>query len=362
MKFPILDSVINGCLHPQFETDSHNEPIDYNGIVRMLKNLPSNLEDIEYAITMSLKPFVVFNYEDERPFKLDVGTEDEYIKLPAFTWPPFLDVPSTKESTPKERFYKTILTTERSRTLIALYDYVNAAAIIDSKGEICSTLTELYHLSKQIPTSSEYDIFFSFVKEFVIQTYYQIASLFITILEEEKVEDFEDFFYSLYNRYPEEPEISSLQNLRMKCKQNMIGPEPDDGSDSSEVEPHIMRETEFREDVEPFRFFEMPMVATLSKRNQSMLVQKIVGESVAYAVAMLVHIEYDKWLKEKYGYKSKTSIHTHWAKCLRSNERTIRGLRNILIDPNSGENPMDYPSPKHVEEVKSFYKSLCVNH
>src|SRR5574344_1808841 len=101
MKFPLLDSVRNGCLHPQFETDSHNEPIDYNGIVRMLKNLPEVLTEIETAITRTLQPFVAFSYNDERPFKLDNDTEDDYTQLPTYTKQPLVELPAATPRTPK---------------------------------------------------------------------------------------------------------------------------------------------------------------------------------------------------------------------------------------------------------------------
>lgn len=128
-------------------------------------------------------------------------------------------------------------------------------------------------------------------------------------------------------------------------------------SHTPESEPVITLESEFREIVAPFSFTEIPMVKELSERNQRRLIQKITGEGVPYGVAMLIHLEYDTYLKQTYGYK-KTDIAKHWAKCLKSNERTIRGNYNIVTNPDSTEDSSVYTACNHVNSVKAYYKSL----
>lgn len=119
----------------------------------------------------------------------------------------------------------------------------------------------------------------------------------------------------------------------------------------------VDRATEFKEAVKPFQFASMSKVAALTEAKQELLIQKIVGESIPYGVAMLVMLGYDNHLKSVYGY-NKTQVAKHLATCLKSNERTIRGNISVLKNDASTESTTVYTAAIHRDAVKKFYKDL----
>ena len=122
----------------------------------------------------------------------------------------------------------------------------------------------------------------------------------------------------------------------------------------------VTRAKEFKEKVKPFAFSDIPKVAALSDSNKEMLIQKIVGESVPYAVAILVYLGYHTYLMTTYKFK-KTAVAMHLAECLHSNERTIRGNIAVLTNSHTTEDPGVYTAHKHEDEVEAYYNTLLNN-
>lgn len=130
---------------------------------------------------------------------------------------------------------------------------------------------------------------------------------------------------------------------------------------STEIKVISTRATEFKEVIKPFQFTSIAKVKALTEEKRDMLIHKIAGESVPYGVAMLVFLGYDEHLKTVYGY-NKTAIANHFAKCLKSNERTIRGNLSVLKNDNSTESTSTYTAAIHREAVKVFYNNLIETH
>lgn len=154
----------------------------------------------------------------------------------------------------------------------------------------------------------------------------------------------------------------------------MPGPSTSNGTVSATQAPHLgaedipeevqviaSRATEFKEVVAPFQFTSIAKVAALEKEQQELLIQKIAGEKVPYGVAMLLFLEYDEHLKKTYGY-NKTKIAQHFAKCLKSNERTIRGNISVVKNTATTENSGNYTAGIHEDAVKQYYNSLPKKH
>ena len=148
------------------------------------------------------------------------------------------------------------------------------------------------------------------------------------------------------------------------------GPSTSSAAASVTTTPHINKEemapevvmivdraSEFKEVVKPYQFTSLAMVSALPEDKQELLIQKIVGESVPYGVAMLLHLGYDTHLKSVYGY-NKTQIAKHLASCLNSNERTIRGNISVIKNDSSTESTTTYTAAIHRDAVKAYYKSL----
>jgi len=128
-----------------------------------------------------------------------------------------------------------------------------------------------------------------------------------------------------------------------------------------EVQLIVDRATEFKEVVAPFQFTSIAKVAALPVEKRELLIQKITGEKVPYGVAMLLFLEYDEHLKKTYGY-NKTKIAQHFAKCLKSNERTIRGNISVVKNTATTENSGNYTAGIHEDAVKQYYNSLLKKH
>lgn len=128
-----------------------------------------------------------------------------------------------------------------------------------------------------------------------------------------------------------------------------------------EVQLIVDRATEFKEVVKPFQFTSIAKVAALEKEQQERLIQKIAGEKVPYGVAMLLFLEYDEHLKKTYGY-NKTKIAQHFAKCLKSNERSVRGNISVVKNTATTENSANYTAGIHEDAVKQYYNSLLKKH
>ncbi len=161
---------------------------------------------------------------------------------------------------------------------------------------------------------------------------------------------------------------------QLKSADAMPGPSTSNVSVKQPAVPHIEKEelapevqlivdraTEFKEVVAPFQFTSIAKVAALPEDKRELLIQKIAGEKVPYGVAMLLFLEYDEHLKKTYGY-NKTKIAQHFAKCLKSNERTIRGNISVVKNTATTENSGNYTAGIHEDAVKQYYNGLLKKH
>ena len=161
---------------------------------------------------------------------------------------------------------------------------------------------------------------------------------------------------------------------QMKSADAMPGPSTSNVSVKQPAVPHIEKEelapvvqlivdraTEFKEVVAPFQFTSIAKVAALPEDKRELLIQKIAGEKVPYGVAMLLFLEYDEHLKKTYSY-NKTKIAQHFAKCLKSNERTIRGNISVVNNTAPTENTGNYTAGIHEHAVKLYYDGLLKKH
>ncbi len=117
----------------------------------------------------------------------------------------------------------------------------------------------------------------------------------------------------------------------------------------------------FVSEVQKYGFSDLDMVKCLSKSQQSMLIDKIIGNKANYSVPMLVHIGFYKKLRKEYNL-SDNNVFEIWSKALQKSDRTIKGQFNAL-KPTSKEDKSRYNSEIYIDKVASDYKDItATNH
>lgn len=358
MNIPVIDSIINGNLNPELIGE-----IEFVKISRALSYLPATLKESEKLLHEQISQYVRFDFDAERPFILGKGI-DRFAAVPDYKIPINTDLSQSRPANPKEKFYAEVVKAEEHRLLLALTDFANTAAVTDSKGEVKNTLRNIYHLSKQLKPFQSDNVIMYRVKQSAFSLYYKVAYTFEYIIGAKFYEPVEDYYYELFGKYPDDDTLAIFTAAHDTALSQSDVPDEDpiDAIPSKPkidegVQRIITREEEFRKAVSQLNFLSIPAVAVLSPNNQSRLIQNITGNGVPYGVAMLVHLEYDKYLKRIYKF-NKTNIYKHWAECLKSNDRTIRGNYNCLTNPKTTEDRSNYTSEQHIKDVKAYYDSL----
>jgi hypothetical protein len=105
-----------------------------------------------------------------------------------------------------------------------------------------------------------------------------------------------------------------------------------------------------------YQFAELIKFKNLTLKNQIRLIEKIMSETIPYAVAMLDFLEYPKHLFYNYNI-AKEKQYTHIANCLNTSPRLVKG-NFLVLNPASKEDRLRYTAPDFTNAVKSFYFSL----
>lgn len=114
----------------------------------------------------------------------------------------------------------------------------------------------------------------------------------------------------------------------------------------------------FNEVMRPAGFYEIPMIASLSKLAQYEFVMKLLLSKIPLKVALLDHIGFMQFMEEHNGY-NKTSILELIAQAvgLKKDNRELKG--NIyVLNEESNEDKAKYTAYKSKPEAEAFYKSL----
>ena len=131
----------------------------------------------------------------------------------------------------------------------------------------------------------------------------------------------------------------------------------------------IVKYNHFVDVVKTYKFFECPAVACLTQEQRGKLIRSIVNRSDnygAYAVAMLCHLEYDKWMMENFAKDNphsramtKGTIHKHWLDALSlTSERAIAGNYNVIRKADSNEDKNIYKSHEYTLKVQEDYENI----
>lgn len=131
----------------------------------------------------------------------------------------------------------------------------------------------------------------------------------------------------------------------------------------------IVKYNHFVDVVKTYKFFECPAVACLTQEQRGKLIRGIVNRSDnygAYAVAMLCHLEYDKWMMENFAKDNphsramtKGTIHKHWLDALSlTSDRAIAGNYNVIRKADSNEDKNIYKSHEYTLKVQEDYEGI----
>ena len=123
--------------------------------------------------------------------------------------------------------------------------------------------------------------------------------------------------------------------------------------------------THFVETVTPFQFFDMPKLRCLTKHQCGLLIWEITkhaDRTGAYAVAMLVFLGYDTWMKEQYtklGNMRQVEIIKHWCDALLlKNSRAVFANYRLVKNSDCKEDTEKYKSREYVLRVEEDYNRI----
>ena len=131
----------------------------------------------------------------------------------------------------------------------------------------------------------------------------------------------------------------------------------------------IDKYNQFVKTVTTYNFFDCPMVSCLTETQRGKLIRAIVNRSDnygAYAVAMLCHLGYDKWMMENFAKNNphsrpmtKGAIHKHWLEALSiTSERAVAGNYNVIRKADSKEDKNLYKSHEYTLQVHQDYETI----
>jgi len=118
-----------------------------------------------------------------------------------------------------------------------------------------------------------------------------------------------------------------------------------------------------------YKFFDCPKVSCLTETQRGKLIRNIVNRSDnygAYAVAMLCHLEYDKWMMDNFAKDNphsramtKGTIHKHWLDALSlQNIRAVSGNYNVIRVADSKDDKNMYKSHEYTLQVQEDYDAI----
>ena len=210
--------------------------LNYPALSRAFSTLPTTLSDLEQLCVKNLSPYVVFDFENERPVSISEVAPSEYTPIPSTHYPVDFQLITFTPQYPFAKFYMNVIHVEMERVKLALLDYAQISqSDILSKVEIENTLTlmrnyaaaakesqedyiyssrlaKIHNVSKAESSYSYYEFnIFPLLQLYLIKTYLEIEILFQPILKKNIEQDFDELMYDCFKQYPDSSCESRLQ-------------------------------------------------------------------------------------------------------------------------------------------------------
>jgi hypothetical protein len=112
----------------------------------------------------------------------------------------------------------------------------------------------------------------------------------------------------------------------------------------------------FMDEVEFYRFDQLPKISTLSSVPQNRLIRKIIENPLPYSIAMLSYLGYLDSLHKSYAL-SKVNIYLHIAKAFHTDVRTVKG-NCLVLNPYSKEDRGKYQADRYLGKVEKDYQAI----
>lgn len=112
----------------------------------------------------------------------------------------------------------------------------------------------------------------------------------------------------------------------------------------------------FMDEVEFYRFDQLPKISTLSSVHQNRLIRKIIENPLPYSIAMLSYLGYLDSLHKSYA-MSKVNIYLHIAKAFHTDVRTVKG-NCLVLNPYSKEDRCKYQADRYLGKVEKDYQAI----
>lgn len=213
--------------------------LNYPALSRAFSTLPNTLSDLEKLCIKNLSPYIVFDFESERPINISKVVSSEYTPVPVYHFPVVFQLVNYIPQHPFAKFYVNVIRAEMERIKLALLDFAqNSQSDIRTKNEVENTLALMrYYASEAVgkrgesiwlsfeqlhrvdeselnQRSYEFNIF-PLLQQFLIQTYIEIEILFQPLLKKNIEQDFDDLMFKYFKQYPQEPLKARLQSAML---------------------------------------------------------------------------------------------------------------------------------------------------
>lgn len=213
--------------------------LNYPALSRAFSTLPSTLHDLEKLCIKNLSPYIVFDFESERPINIGEVAPSDYTPITKYNYPVVFQLVNYIPQHPFARFYMNAIRAEMERIKLALLDYAqNSQSNILTKNEVENTLSLMrYYATEAMGKRGEY-IWFSFepfhqvekaeldqrsyefnifplLQQYLIQTHLEIEILFQPILQKDIEQDFDDLMFDYFKQYPQESLKARLQSAML---------------------------------------------------------------------------------------------------------------------------------------------------
>lgn len=385
MTLPITESILRGEFRPNLIAEAVSTE-KQSLLMRQLRLAPerSNLIELEKDLINALNEVTKIKetYIKDKELRYAISnlnrsvSADSYTRTYKSVLSDILVCPEI--STPLLKMYKTILCLEKQRTVWALVEL--HSMMKDDKfirPEIKKLLETIKDYSKEVKSwrleaSTSLAIL---LQNMLTELYFSLILSFSPILYAhgnlDFDDDFEDFVFQWKGTFPTKEETEKYLEEKHRIQKDIaiIRKRNDitamEEKKAQEKEKKTMTKAEkFLEDTQRYTFMEMPMIVALDSENECKRKQKALYlieqmlESPAHAAAMLNHLGFYKWIKDKY--EKNYSLTAYDKFCTQvvmgQNGEAFKKYR-LALNCNSKSLKI-YPSQKFIETVKNEYDNI----
>lgn len=381
MTLPITDSILRGELRPNILIQS----LDQKELELLIRNArkisqKNQLLELEFAINDVLSGLV----DTKDIYAEDKKTRDAAIHVrankivksePRFRYidsevviDNVLTLPELKS--PLLRFYNTILDAEVLRTRQAILYLCRA---IQDDAFIRSTLKAIF---KKIKFICREALQWEEHKDVMLLIPVKLTHLYFTLLNtygevlasydaSEYEDDFMDFVYGWKGEYPTSNEETTYKKQSgIKTIVNTLVDMPDapqakDSIASVETRRSKDKADIFLDGVTEYNFLEMPKIKQLGSKEKVHSLVMTMLENPGHACAMLEHLEFYKWIKEKQRVNFTLSKYEYLCSKVVMGKESGSAFHTVRMSLNKeNKNAEKYRAYAYIDQVVNEYNML----